>query len=85
MQRVIEEDVLGTSAQGRRLPRTNPTRAVVRQIAFVKRKQHVLVTDDAFVAIRLIFLSVTLDPIMFQKNNSGSAEPLGERAKAYFL
>ena len=40
MQRVVEEDVLGTSGQGRRLPRTDLARAVVRPVARAKGKHH---------------------------------------------
>ena len=47
MQRVIEEVVPGTSGQGRRLPRTDLARAVVRPVARVEGKQHHSVTLDA--------------------------------------
>ena len=67
MQRVIEEDVLDTSGQGRRLLRTDLTRAVDRPVARVKRKQHHLVTLDARVATCLIFPPVTIDAVMFQE------------------
>ena len=67
MQRVIEEDVLGTNGQGRRLPRIDLTRAVDRPVARVKGKQHHLVTIDAKVATCLIFPPVTIDPVMFQE------------------
>jgi len=67
MQRVIEEDVLGTSGQGRRLPGTDLARAVVRTVARVEGKQHHSVTLDARVAKCLIFPPVTIDPVMFQE------------------
>jgi len=71
MQRVIEEDMLGTSGQSRRLPRTNLTRAVVRQFACMKGTQHASVIFDAIVTICLIFPRVTFDPVMFQKHQFG--------------
>ena len=67
MQRVIEEDVLRTSGQGRMLPRTDLARAVVRPVARVEGKQHHSVTLDASVAKCLIFPPVTIDPVMFQE------------------
>ena len=67
MQCIIEEDVLGTSGQSRRLPRTNLTRAVVRQMACVKGTQHASVNVDAFITMCLISPRVTFNPVMFQK------------------
>jgi len=71
MQCVIEEDVLGTSGQSRRLSPTNLTRAVVRQIACVKGTQHAFVNFDAIVTNCLIFPRVTFNPVMFQKHQFG--------------
>jgi hypothetical protein len=85
MQRVIEEDVLGTIGQGRRLPRTNGTRALVRQIASVKGKQHCLVMLDASVAICLIFPRVTLDPIMFHKHQLGPLRVPRRKGRSEFF
>jgi hypothetical protein len=85
MQRVIEEDVLGTSGQNRRLPRTDGARALVRQIASVIGKQQFLVFLDASVATCRIFPRVTFDPIMFHKQQLGLRRDPGRKDQSDFF